>query len=132
MGRKVLVCCCSLFAMSFSGCVYALHPHSAPSKQVLQINAKEPARYSVIVDGGQQSQHYPVPSSGRVAFEVPQLPRGCDVYLFGFIKVADHRPEDIKAIHVYRDGQLVCRLSLHELVKLPADSDGVPTLTPSS
>jgi hypothetical protein len=66
-----------------------------------------------------------VAADGFVSFEVPPLPRGCAVYLFGLVKVADHRSEDVQAIQILKDGDVVRRLSLNQLSELPVGPDGI-------
>jgi hypothetical protein len=108
-------------ALAMTGCVYSLHPYNAPIRETLQIQAPATERCAVAVDGGPS---YPVGSNGCVSFEVPSLPRGCAVYLFGLVKVADHPSEDVPAIHVLQDRQEVRRLSLSQIAKLPLTPDG--------
>ncbi len=36
------------------------------------------------------------------------------------MKIADHRAEDVRAIQVLEDGQVVRRLSLNQISKLPS------------
>ena len=67
---------------------------------------------------------YPVPADGRVTIEVPPLERGCAWYLFGFIKVKDHSPYDVKAIHVTKGQKVLSKLSLNQVAKLPVDDAG--------
>jgi hypothetical protein len=122
MTRGLLICC----LLALTGCVHALHPQNARSEQTLRIQASSSERYTVRVDGG---QNYPVAQDGRATFEVPPLPRGCAVYLFGLVKVSDSRPEDVRAIHVLRGTQVVRKLSLNQLVRLPVDTRGTHLLT---
>lgn len=63
-------------------------------------------------------------ADGRVVFDVPRLPRGCDVYLFGVIKTSDGSPECNPAIHVLRGDKVLLRLSLQQLAQLPLDAEG--------
>jgi hypothetical protein len=112
--------CCSLLAFLMTGCVCALHPANATSRQTFQFLPPAPEHYTVRVGDGQS---YPVASDGRVSFEVPPLQSGCAVYLFGLVKVADHQSEDVPAIQVFRDGRLVRRLSLNQISKLPTGPD---------
>jgi hypothetical protein len=114
-----------LLALTLTGCVYALHPYNAPSQQSLQIQPPAPQRYTVHIDDGQS---YPVAADGRVSFEVPPLPRGCAVYVFGLVKVADHRSEDVRAIQILREGDVVRRLSLNQISELPTGPDGARVL----
>jgi hypothetical protein len=104
-----------------SGCVYALRPYNPPSQQSLHVVTTSPERYLVRVA---EKQNYPVASNGHVTFDVPPLPRGCAVYLFGVMKIADARSEDVQAIQLVRDGTVMRKLSLRQIDKLPADGDG--------
>jgi len=124
--RRVVVIALFMLPLAITGCVHALHGYNAPSRQSLQVQAPAPHRYTVRVNDGQS---YPVSSDGRVSFEVPSLPRGCAVYLFGLVKVADHRSEDVAAIHVVADGKVVRRLSLNQISKLPTNSESAHVLT---
>lgn len=71
---------------------------------------------------------YPVATDGRVTIDFSQLPRGCAVRLFGVIKVSDSGPEEVRAIHLLKDGTVVRKLSLTQLGHLPVDSDGYHTI----
>lgn len=73
-------------------------------------------------------RNYPVATDGRVTIDVPQLPRGCAVRLFGVIKVSDSRSEDVRAIHLLKDGTVVRKFSLTQLCQLPVDSEGYRTV----
>lgn len=115
-----------MLPLAITGCVHALHGYNAPSRQSLQIQTPTPERYTVRVN---DTQSYPVPSDGCVSFDVPSLPRGCAVYLFGLVKVADHRSEDVVAIDVMRDGQVIRQLSLSQISKLPTNSESAHVLT---
>lgn len=70
------------------------------------------------------TNNFPVAADGRVTFDVPTLPRGCDTYLFGFLKLSDGSPERVKAIHVLKNEKIVHKLSLQKLENLPVDADG--------
>ena len=122
MTRAFLICC----ILALTGCVYALHPQNARSDQTLRIQASTPERYTVRVNDGQD---YPVSADGRATFEVPPLPRGCAAYLFGLVKVSDSRSEDVRAIHVLRGSQVVRKLSLNQIARLPVDTKGTHWLT---
>ena len=117
---------CALVA-SLCGCTYSLHPSNTPSEQSLKIVSEAPQKYLVRVDGSPGDEHkdYPVGSDGIVRFRVPQLPRGCAVRLFGVIKVADNKSEDVRAIQLIKDGKTVRKLSLNDITKLPVGTNGV-------
>ena len=123
-GRAVTMACTLLVLLC--GCAYSLHPYNTPSVQSLKIVSNSPQRYSVRVNDklGNEQKDYSVGSDGVVSFQVPSLPRGCAVRLFGVIKIADHQPEDVKAILLIKDQQTVRELSLNDISHLPADSNG--------
>ena len=120
---------CTLVVL-LCGCAYSLHPYNTPSVQSLKIVNDSPQQYIVRVDDklGNEQKDYLVGSDGVVSFQVPSLPRGCAVRLFGVIKIADHQPEDVKAILLIKDEQTVRELSLNDISHLPADSNGVRQL----
>jgi hypothetical protein len=45
------------------------------------------------------------------------------VYLFGLVKIADHRAEDVPAIQVLRGERVVRRFSLNQISNLPVDAE---------
>ena len=112
------------------GCAYSLHPYNTPSAQSLKIIGETPQKYIIRVDDklGNEQKDYQVGSDGVVSFQVPSLPRGCAVRLFGVIKVGDSQPEDVKAILLIKDGQTVRKLSPNDISNLPVDSTGVRAL----
>jgi len=93
----------------------------------LRIVAPVPQNIVVRVDDGFGEKHkdYSVGSDGLVRFDVPSLPRGCAVRLFGAVKIADSRSEDVRAIHLMKDNKIVRKLSLNDISKLPVDAHGV-------
>jgi hypothetical protein len=119
--RRTLVILSPLAVLLLTGCVYALRPYNTPSQQKLHVQTASATNFVVRVADGEK---FSVAADGRVTFDVPSLPRGCDVYLFGIVKIADGSPENIRAIHVMRDGKIVRKLSLTKLGKLPADAEG--------
>jgi hypothetical protein len=108
-------------ALSLSGCVQALHAYNTPGQEKLHVVIARSGQYAVRIQDHTESV---VPPDGRVLVDVPALPRGCSVYLFGCIKLRDGSPERVRAIQVLRDGKVVRRLSLRTLHDLPIDSDG--------
>jgi hypothetical protein len=118
---SILSLCFLLFA---TGCVHALHPYNSPSQQKICVQSPSPDHLVIRVA---DTQDYPVASDGRVTFDVPRLPRGCAVYFLG-VKVSDSRSEDVRAIHLLRDGSVVRRLSLAQIDKLPVDAEGYHTV----
>jgi hypothetical protein len=67
---------------------------------------------------------YSIPADGRVSVEVPQLERGCAVYLFGIVKVKESSPYDARAIHLNRGSRTIRELSVNDVAKLPVDAEG--------
>jgi hypothetical protein len=114
------------FLLLATGCAYSVHPYNSPSHQKIRVQSASPEHFVVRVT---DTQDYPVAADGRVTFDVPHLPRGCAVYLFGAVKVADSRSEDVRAIHLLSDGAVVRKLSLRQLGKLPVDSEGYRTIS---
>jgi hypothetical protein len=104
-----------------TGCVHALRPYNTPSQQKLHVQTASPTNCTIRVA---DAESFPVSADGRVVFDVPRLPRGCDVYLFGVVKIGEGSPESVPAIHVLRDGKVVRKLSLQKLGKLPTDGEG--------
>ena len=80
-----------------------------------------PEKYVVRV-ANQESRT--VSADGRVIVDVPRLERGCVTYLFGVVKVREESPYNVRAIGVYRGNQVVRKLSLNDIGKLPSDSEG--------
>lgn len=112
----------SLLSLTFlTGCAYALRPYNTPSQQKLHFQTASPTNFVVRVA---ETETFIVAAEGRVVFDVPRLPRGCDTYLFGVIKIGDGSPERVPAIHVLRDGKVVRKLSLQKIGELPVDAEG--------
>ena len=112
----------SLLPLLFlTGCVDALRPYNTPSQQKLDVQASSPTNCVIRVAN---EQTFPVAADGRVTFDVPRLPRGCDTYLLGVVKIGDGSPENVQAIHVLRDGKIIRKLSLIQIGTLPTDAEG--------
>ena len=122
---RVLIIFFALHLIFLSGCALALRPYNAPSTQKLCLQTQKPTDYSIRVA---DAVIFPVPRDGRVSFEVPSLQHGCDAYLFGALKVRDGSPENVRAIHVIKNGKVVRKFSLSELGKLPVDCEGYHVL----
>jgi hypothetical protein len=119
--RRALLISSLLPLLLMAGCVHALRPYNTPSQQKLHVRAASPTNCVVRVA---DEESFPVAADGRVTFHVPCLPRGCDTYVFGVVKISDGSPEKVPAIHVLRDGKIVRKLSLAKLGKLPVDAEG--------
>ena len=114
-----------LIVLSATGCAYHLCLYNTPSHHQLKVQANSPGIYVVRVA---DTQEYTVAPDGRVSFDVPALPRGCDTYLFDVIKIGDGSPENVRAIQLLKDGKVVRKFSLKQLAHLPCDSDGYRTV----
>jgi len=119
--RRAITIGSILCLAALSGCTYGLRKYNVPSQEKLCIRASAPTNCVVRVA---DTNDFPVAADGRVSFEVPRLPRGCDVHLFGIVKLRDGGPENVPAIHVLREDRVVRKLSLSKLGKLPVDEDG--------
>jgi hypothetical protein len=106
-----------------SGCVNALRPANASTEVRLGIRAAQPQEYSVRV-ALEQPADYPVAADGRVTFIVPSFHHGCDMYLFGAVKIRDGSAESVRVVELRRNERAVRRLSLAQIAKLPKDEGG--------
>src|ERR1051326_2411137 len=89
--------------LSLSGSVFARHGCNKPGPEKLHVVTGRSAQYAIRIE---DRTEVAVPTDGRVVVDVPALPRGCSVYVFGIIKVADGSPERVRAIRVVRDGKV--------------------------
>lgn len=116
-----------LIALGFafmSGCAYRLPVSNLPSQQRLTIVARSPERYAVRVNASDNAE-FPVASDGRVAVDVPRLPRACSVYLFDWIRISGGvNPLSAKAVQLVEGGNIAAKLSLAEIARLPSDASG--------
>jgi hypothetical protein len=111
-------------AFALSGCSYSLRKFNAPSQEKFLIQTAAATNYVIRVVGADKTESFSPAADGRVTLDVPRLPRGCDVHLFGLIKIEDGGPENVSAIHVLRGDKVVRKLSLTKLRKLPVDAEG--------
>jgi hypothetical protein len=119
-------------ALALCGCAYRLPVSNLPSQQLLKPEATFPERYAVRVEA-LDAREFPVGSDGRVKIDVPMLPRACSVYLFDWIRISRGvQPVTSKSIHVIDPGNIVAKLSLSEIDKLPLDASGYHILKSSS
>jgi hypothetical protein len=111
--------------LSGIGCAYRLQPAVPPFQQRLRIVAPSPQRYTVRV----QSTDYSVSPEGHVEVKVGGLQRGCSVYLFDLIPIRRvPSPTKEKIISLMNGTAPIQTFSLHDLGKLPRDSEGVPQI----
>jgi hypothetical protein len=124
MNARVLPFLASLtLAFLVSGCVTALHVASPPTPVQLRLQSSQPQQHIVRV-ALETPADYQVASDGRVQFTVPPFWNGCDVYVFGVIKVRDGSAENVRVVELRREGRIVRKLSLAEISKLPKDEAG--------
>ena len=117
----LLATTCSIL---LTGCIsFALLARNTPSQQAIRLLATAPENYSIRVDSGTSSTQA-VGTDGRVTVSVPSLPRGCDVYFFNIKVGGAESPFDQKVIQVVQGADIVKKLSLNDLTKLPIDSEG--------
>ncbi len=110
-------------ALLASGCVYALHMSSDPTKVKLRVQSSQPQQHTVRV-ALDEPVDYPVAADGRVEFVVPRFSHGCDVYVLGFIKARDGSAENVRVVDVRRGKRVLRKLSLTQIAKLPKDDTG--------
>ena len=121
---KKLLLLATTCSILLTGCIsFALLARNTPSQQAIRLLATAPENYSIRVDSGTSSEQA-VGRDGRVTVNVPSLPRGCDVYFFNIKVGGAERPLDQKVIQVVRGVDIVKKLSLNDLTKLPIDSEG--------
>ena len=110
------------WCLFLAGCTTVLHPYNQRSEAKLRVESPIPQAYTIQV--ADNKSDYQVPADGLVILEIPELDRGCAMFLFGLVKVRDSRAEDVPAIQVSRNGRSVLRFSLNDLAKLPVDGEG--------
>jgi hypothetical protein len=96
---------------------------SQPTDVKLRVQASQPQQHTVRV-ALEQTADYSVAADGRVEFTVPRFSHGCDVYVLGFIKTRDGSAESVRVVEVRRSEQVLRRLSLAQISKLPTDEAG--------
>ena len=121
--RELLFLTLLPLALFAGGCVYILRTANPPTDARLKIQAAQPQQYLVRV-ALEQPANYPVAADGHVSFTVPPFQHGCDIYLFGVAKLRDGAAEDVRVIEVRRDAQVIRKLSLTQIAKLPRDEAG--------
>jgi hypothetical protein len=109
-----------------TGCAYRLMAPVLPSQQRLHIVASSPERYSVRVQDSFRARvsEYHVPADGRVRFDIPIMPRGCDVLVFGIPISRAADPAKARLISIVAGQTTVEMLSMRDLDKLPVDAAG--------
>jgi hypothetical protein len=109
----------------FGGCAYRLKPYSQASQQKIRVKSALPHDYTVSVA---DENTFQVPEDGRVIVDIPQLPRGCDVYLFEVVKIGDGSPYNLRVIQLKQKNRVIRKLSLNDIAKLPVDKEGYHVL----
>ena len=123
LGVSCLSVCLAISLQSL-GCVYALQVPAPPAREHFRIVAKTPEVYVLRVKAS-RTVEYPVPPDGHLTIAIPAYGPGCRVYLFGVMKVSngyDQLKDWTAEISV--GGSNVRTLSIRDLIRLPADSEG--------
>lgn len=119
-----LFLCLVAVCLALMGCVHADGPYNQPSQGKLRLETGTPQTYTVQVAS---KPEVPVGANGRVVVDIPRLERGHKTYLLG-AKVGESSADDITAICVKKAGRTIRKLSINDLKKLPADSEGYRVL----
>jgi len=115
---------CLAISLQSLGCAYALPVPNPPSHEHVRIIAKSPEAYIFRLKGS-RTVEYPVPPDGHLTIAIPAYRRGCSVYLFNVMKLSNgHDPLKDWIAEISTGGRSVRALSLRELMRLPADSEG--------
>ena len=125
MSRKVLIALLVCLNLFLCGCAitYRLPPYGPPSTEAIRIVATAPEQYVVSLDMGGTTD-LSVPKDGRMRIIIPAY-HTCSVYLFNVIRVHQgNTPLKEWNITVSRDGEIVRKVSLSKLRKLPTDQTG--------
>jgi hypothetical protein len=111
-----------LLASTLVGCAYGLPPVTLPTQIRLKIITKSPDAYDArlrIVE----PHEYSVPADGRVTLDVPAYRAGCNIYLFGKVKMPNHSdPYTARTLDILAGGKTVRQLSLKSISNLPVGS----------
>jgi len=105
-----------------AGLIRAYPTGNTPRTYNLLIETKEPRGLSVEVLSD-RTLAFAVDDAGRVALQVPSLPRTCSWQWFG-LKIVDGSPKTRKLIRVVRNGTAVRRLSIAQLEGIQPSPDG--------
>ena len=123
LGLSCLGVCLGISVHSL-GCTYALPVPTPPSHAHVRIVATSPEAYLLRVKA-ERTVDYPVPPDGYLTIAIPAYSRGCSVYLFSVMRVSNgHDPLKDWTAEISVGGTNVRTLSLLELIRLPADSEG--------
>src|SRR5436190_6849482 len=104
-----------------SGCVTA-RKGSSPTELRLRLQTRSPENFRVRVATPSTTNDFVVANDGRVNVHVPAMGPGCSSHLFGVIQVYDKSPFAWRVVHVLRGDEVIRRLSLKQVARLPQDS----------
>lgn len=112
-------------AATLTGCGTACGPIRTVPAQRLSLVAPSPSSYTIRVkpDVGTPIET-PVPSDGRVTFDVPVTSRDSTVFCLGLPVYHYPAPDTLHVIRVMRDDRTVRKLSAQDIGRLPTDADG--------
>lgn len=117
VGLLLVVC---LFT---NGCVYALQPRGAPYDVKLRLDTYAPWRCRLLV-ATPEMPTFAVGTNGVVDVSIPSLPGGCRTFFLGRIPLSDHGPQTRRVVYVFRDAEVLKRLSIRDIEELPRNEVG--------
>ena len=116
-------------AFTQSSCGTACGPIRTVPAQRLSLVAPSPSSYTIRVHADVGAPiDTPVPSDGRVTFDVPVTSRDSTIICFGLPVYHYPPPDTLRVIRVLRDDRTVRKLSAQDIGSLPADADGYHVL----
>lgn len=102
--------------------------HTVPPQKIHLVTTV-PGDYAIRITAREELPDLPLPSDGRITFEVPIGSRYCTPYLFNVLKVGWSTPvEKRRVIAVVRGQKVLRRLSARDISKLETDPDGFQIL----
>jgi hypothetical protein len=125
MTRLLAILSLVAVVLTQSGCVTGCGPVRTVPAQALALVAPSPASYSIRVHPDRGAPiDTPVPSDGRVVFDVPVTSRDSIIF-FLYLPVYHYPPPDtLRVIRVRRAERTVRKLSAQDIGRLPTDADG--------
>jgi hypothetical protein len=125
--RSVLIIVAILGAavIALFGTIQAMEKGSPPLQYRLLLSGSA-TNYEIRVTWPITNE-FAVSKTGEAVIDVPALPHGCSLICLG-VKLTDGSPRTRNVIDVVRSGNVVRRLSLRDLDRLPADASGARKL----
>jgi hypothetical protein len=123
MTRFGYIAALSALAVLATGCRTFLDGTLATDLR-LRLQTRTPESYRVRVATRTTADDFAVADDGRTTVHVPAMGSGCNARLFGVIQVYDKSPSTWQVVHVLRGDEVIRRLSLKQVARLPQDGDG--------